>query len=73
MVTRGRQKRLLKVQKTDPVKKAEDNMLFFGLNVLFKTTDRQNVTWTVVILMSYTEYLAWVAHASEVLVAKPAS
>lgn len=53
-------------------------MHLFGLKVLFKTVEKERKkknpkTWRVPILVSYAEYLAWVAHASEFLVAKPAS
>lgn len=49
-------------------------MQLFGLNVLFKVAEKEkNQTWRGAILVSYAEYLAWVAHASEFLVAKPAS
>lgn len=46
----------------------------FSLRQLRKKEKKKKPkTWRVPILVSYAEYLAWVAHASEFLVAKPAS
>lgn len=54
-----------------PCEKSWGNKWFFGLNGLFKTAEKKKITLRVAILMRYTEYLAWAAHTSQFLVAKP--